>query len=122
MEVQRAISDLQSTVPFSCIYIKFMCQSMYFYRVIRLLSVYYRGKNTNLFYSFLDPMITLLDSSKTEEEVPHEAFKGALYVLLGHKDKTILTKHDWTTLLKVWPSLVLSRHSEKPSVSSLLDR
>ena len=89
-------------------------------------------------------MIALLDSSKSEEEVPHEAFKGilfsrkkvlktlftmylllftgALYVILGHKEKTILTKHNWETCLKVWPALVLSRHSEKPSVSSLLDR
>ena len=49
-------------------------------------------------------------------------FTGALYVILGHKEKTILTKHNWETCLKVWPALVLSRHSEKPSVSSLLDR
>ena len=58
----------------------------------------------NYAYSYkklLDPVIALLDSSKTEDEVPHEAFKGALYVLLGQKDKTILTKHDWSTLLKV---------------------
>lgn len=34
----------------------------------------------------------------------------------------MLTKHDWTTLAKVWPSLLLSRHSEKPSVAKLLDQ
>ena len=49
----------------------------------------------------IDPITALLDDSKTEDEVPHEAFKGALYVLIGHKEKSLLTKHDWHSLLKV---------------------
>ena len=47
---------------------------------------------------------------------------GALYLLIGHKDRTMLTKHDWNTHMKVWPALLLSRHSEKPSVAKLLDQ
>ena len=70
----------------------------------------------------LDPVTELLSGNNSEEKVSHEAFKGALYILIGHKDKTMLTKHDWTTLLKVWPSVLLSRHSEKPSVAKLLDQ
>ena len=46
---------------------------------------------------------------------------GALYTLIGYKDKNMLTKHDWTTMNKVWPSILLSRHSEKPSVAKLID-
>ena len=48
-------------------------------------------------------------------------FTGVLYTLIGYKDKNMLTKHDWTTLNKVWPSIILSRHSEKPSIAKLLD-
>ena len=46
---------------------------------------------------------------------------GALYTLIGHKDRTFVTKHDWTTIFKIWPSILLSRHSEKPSIAKLLD-
>ena len=70
----------------------------------------------------LDPLLQLLSGDNSEEKVSHEAFKGALYTLIGHKDKTMLTKHDWSTLSKVWPSLLLSRHSEKPSIAKLLDQ
>ena len=45
-----------------------------------------------------------------------------MYTLIGHKDRNMLTKHDWSTLGKVWPSVLLSRHSEKPSIAKLLDR
>ena len=70
----------------------------------------------------LEPTLDLLSSDNSEEKVSHEAFKGALYILIGHKDKSMLTKHDWSTLSKVWPALLLSRHSEKPSVAKLLDQ
>ena len=70
----------------------------------------------------LEPVTELLSGDNSEEKVSHEAFKGALYILIGHKDKTMLTKHDWSTLLKLWPHVLLSRHSEKPSVAKLLDQ
>lgn len=69
----------------------------------------------------LDPAIELLSADHSEEKVSHESFKGALYLILGHKDKTMLTKHDWQTLYKLWPSILKSRHSEKPSVAKLID-
>jgi proteasome activator subunit 4 len=33
----------------------------------------------------------------------------------------MLAKHDWSTLARVWPAVVTSRHSEKPSVAKLID-
>ncbi len=69
----------------------------------------------------IDPVINLLSPDNSLDEVSHEAFKGALYVMLGFKNKTMLVKHDWETMFRTWPALVTSRHSEKPSISKLLD-
>lgn len=70
----------------------------------------------------LDSILHLIDSGNNEEQVSHDAFKGALYLLLGSDDKSMLTKHDWTTLNKVWPKLVMSRQSEKPSIAKLMNQ
>ena len=45
-------------------------------------------------YSYRLVTPKLIDLIK-DKETNHEAFKGALYVLLGYKNKTLLTKHDW---------------------------
>ena len=43
-------------------------------------------------YRLITPRLIEIIGNK---ETKHEAFKGALYVLLGYKNKTLLTKHDW---------------------------
>ena len=73
-------------------------------------------------YRILEPSPQGLISSTLNELTRFFlCFTGALYTLIGYKDKNMLTKHDWSTLHKVWPSILLSRHSEKPSVAKLLD-
>ncbi|KAL3232022.1 hypothetical protein MRX96_023105 [Rhipicephalus microplus] len=54
-------------------------------------------------------------------EVTHEQFKGALYTLLGKKQRTMLVLCDWPFLGSLWPALVGARHSEKPSIIWLLE-
>ncbi|KAK8767206.1 hypothetical protein V5799_006012 [Amblyomma americanum] len=54
-------------------------------------------------------------------EVTHEQFKGALYTLLGKKQRTMLVLCDWPFLGQLWPALVGARHSEKPSIIWLLE-
>nr|CAH7732828.1 unnamed protein product [Callosobruchus chinensis] len=50
----------------------------------------------------------------------HERFKGCLYVLLGPKSCSIIAKHDWKFISEIWPSLVRSTASEKPSIINLV--
>uniref|UniRef100_A0A023GM02 Putative proteasome activator complex subunit ixodes scapularis proteasome activator complex subunit n=1 Tax=Amblyomma triste TaxID=251400 RepID=A0A023GM02_AMBTT len=54
-------------------------------------------------------------------DVTHEQFKGALYTLLGKKQRTMLVLCDWPFLGQLWPALVGARHSEKPSIIWLLE-
>lgn len=51
----------------------------------------------------------------------HEKFKGALHVLLGPRSSPIIARHDWTFLKDIWPLVVKSMPSEKPSVINLIN-
>lgn len=50
----------------------------------------------------------------------HEKFKGCLYVLLGSQSAPLITRHDWQTIRDLWPLLVRSKPSEKPSIVNLM--
>ena len=67
----------------------------------------------------------LLELLKKTEDVSHEQFKGALYVILGTQGKSILTKHSWEAFAQLCPALIEASHSEKPSIikvfSALVD-
>lgn len=56
-----------------------------------------------------------LDSQKY-----HEQFKGCLYLLLGPKSAPIMIRHDWNFIREIWPLLVKSMPSEKPSIINLV--
>ncbi|XP_065305913.2 proteasome activator complex subunit 4A-like [Dermacentor albipictus] len=75
----------------------------------------YPGSHTLL----LKGLLQLLTPERTE--VTHEQFKGALYTLLGKKQRTMLVLCDWPFLGSLWPALVGARHSEKPSIIWLLE-
>ena len=47
----------------------------------------------------------------------HEQLKGALYILLQNR---LLLTPSWGLQCRLWPALVRSPHSEKPSISALL--
>lgn len=63
----------------------------------------------------------VLDIIRNQDRVSHEEFKGALYILANGKKTSMCLKHDWTTLLKIWPLIVRSQEYEKPSVILLFD-
>nr|XP_023028371.1 proteasome activator complex subunit 4-like [Leptinotarsa decemlineata] len=50
----------------------------------------------------------------------HKKFKGCLYVLLGPKNSPIVARHDWKFIEQIWPSIVKSVPSEKPSIINLI--
>jgi hypothetical protein len=45
-----------------------------------------------------------------------------LYILLGNDSLFIPTKHSWTLLEKLWPSIASTMHATKISTQNLLDR
>ena len=47
----------------------------------------------------------------------HEQLKGALYILLQNR---LLLSPSWGLQCRLWPALIRSPHSEKPSISALL--
>ncbi|XP_076268331.1 proteasome activator complex subunit 4-like isoform X1 [Rhynchophorus ferrugineus] len=50
----------------------------------------------------------------------HERFKGCLYILLGPKAAPIIARHDWNFIKDIWPLIVNSMPSEKPSIVNLI--
>ncbi|XP_058809543.1 proteasome activator complex subunit 4-like isoform X2 [Phymastichus coffea] len=72
-------------------------------------------------YPVLLPYITnILQKDPT---VHHDAYKGILYLLVQriNRQEPLLVKPDWEFLKTLWPVLVLSQPSEKPSVIRLKD-
>ena len=71
-------------------------------------------------YSFKVLLPRLLELLQSNEDISHEQFKGALFVLLGKGGKSFLTKHCWTTFNSVCPAILRASHSEKPSIIKVL--
>jgi hypothetical protein len=51
----------------------------------------------------------------------HEQLKGSLYLLYNGRNRSIALRQDFPTLLRIWPVLVDSQYSEKPSIVALMD-
>ncbi|XP_045600493.2 proteasome activator complex subunit 4 isoform X1 [Procambarus clarkii] len=66
----------------------------------------------------LPDLITCLQVDPIEN---HEQFKGSLYLLLGRQNKSLMVRRDWESLNMVWPALIASKHSEKPSIIRLMN-
>ncbi|XP_031565856.1 proteasome activator complex subunit 4-like [Actinia tenebrosa] len=62
---------------------------------------------------------SVLDKLRDDSEVPHEAFKGALHILLNSR-MFFLVSHYWEIIVDVWPAIIQADHSEKPSITTLI--
>eukprot|EP00095_Tigriopus_kingsejongensis_P000186 maker-scaffold41_size498431-snap-gene-0.12 protein:Tk00186 transcript:maker-scaffold41_size498431-snap-gene-0.12-mRNA-1 annotation:"proteasome activator complex subunit 4" len=72
---------------------------------------------------YLELIPKALEFLQNDPNVSHEQFKGALYIILACGGrKTLLAKHDWKVMRRVWPIMVDAQHSEKPSIVHLLDK
>lgn len=93
------------------------------YSEVRIQAQEALGKSVHSFpgsHAFLlEDLVQLLTPARAD--VTHEQFKGALYTLLGNKQRTLLVLCDWPFLGNLWPALVGARHSEKPSIIGLLE-
>ena len=52
---------------------------------------------------------------------PFIFFQGALFVLLGNSKRNITMKRSWEVSTVIWPAIIQSNHSEKPSILKVID-
>lgn len=69
------------------------------------------------FDSIVPKLVTHLNNYATN----YEAFKGALYLLLGTATKSLLLSDNWSSILQLWPALVETNFVEKPKIVDLID-
>ncbi|KAK8403278.1 hypothetical protein O3P69_000420 [Scylla paramamosain] len=72
-------------------------------------------------YSYKLVLPSLISSLQVNPTEQHEKFKGSLYLLLGRQGKSLMVRRDWESLNLVWPALIASQHSEKPSIIRLMN-
>ncbi|MPC92603.1 hypothetical protein E2C01_087700 [Portunus trituberculatus] len=66
-----------------------------------------------------DPRLSARDATIVHIRSPY--IKGSLYLLLGRQGKPLMVRRDWESLNMVWPALIASQHSEKPSIIRLMN-
>lgn len=71
-------------------------------------------------YSYSVLTEKLKETLQLDSQQFHEQFKGCLYLLLGPKSAPIMIRHDWGFIKEIWPLLVKSIPSEKPSIINLI--
>ncbi|KAL3286253.1 hypothetical protein HHI36_000763 [Cryptolaemus montrouzieri] len=69
-------------------------------------------------YTLLTEKFKEILQMNTEEN--HEQFKGCLYILNGSKNSPIIIRQNWKFISEIWPLLVNSMPSEKPSIINLI--
>ncbi|CAF2134732.1 unnamed protein product [Rotaria magnacalcarata] len=75
-------------------------------------------------YAFSSNMIAdrIVEVLKTANETDHDQVKGCLYILLGNDSFFLPTKISWSKMEKLWPSIASVNHSEKRSITNLIQR
>lgn len=71
-------------------------------------------------YSYTVLTDKIKETLQLDSQQYHEQFKGCLYLLLGPKSAPIIIRHDWKFIREIWPLLVKSMPSEKPSIINLV--
>ncbi|KAI4490320.1 hypothetical protein M0802_010697 [Mischocyttarus mexicanus] len=69
-----------------------------------------------LSYIFIVP--SLEEILEKDTEIHHDAYKGALFLLIN-PDKPVILQRNWHVLRSLWVKLILSKASEKPSIIRL---
>jgi proteasome activator subunit 4 len=99
------------------IYSDLLLLSTSHYAEVRIKGQEVLGKAMKFFsYSYEEVIPHLIDLLRGGEGVNHEQFKGALYLVLGPKGKSLLIKHNWEAFAALCPAVIEASHSEKPSI------
>lgn len=68
-------------------------------------------------------LVPVLVRELSKPEIEHKKFKGLLYLVLGRRScNSLVIYPHWSFLKQLWPAIISSPHSEKPSIVKLLDR
>ncbi|GBP54344.1 Proteasome activator complex subunit 4 [Eumeta japonica] len=67
-------------------------------------------------YRILLPKLTSLLEIGGEGDEWHAKHKGALYIMLGSRMGPLVAKQDWDLIKTLWPAILKSPLSEKPSI------
>ena len=76
---------------------------------------------SRFFFSYqliLDRLVELLDSS---QEIDHDQIKGCLYIIFGNDSLFLPTKHSWSMIAKLWPTIASTKHATKLSTQNLIN-
>uniref|UniRef100_A0AAG5D0L9 Proteasome activator complex subunit 4 C-terminal domain-containing protein n=1 Tax=Anopheles atroparvus TaxID=41427 RepID=A0AAG5D0L9_ANOAO len=76
---------------------------------------------TNFPYAYHLLTDRIVECLELDANTNHERFKGVLCLLYLKRRPRLITMNDWAFLARVWPALLRSKLSEKPSVVKLLD-
>ncbi|RWS01973.1 proteasome activator complex subunit-like protein [Dinothrombium tinctorium] len=77
-------------------------------------------KNFNCSHFLVLPKICEILSKNNEST--HEELKGALHILLGKKEISMISIPEWDLLNELWLALVNSQYSEKASIITLMSK
>ncbi|XP_041968894.1 proteasome activator complex subunit 4-like isoform X2 [Aricia agestis] len=88
-------------------------------RVLAQLRIYWILNHYPYSYRALVDKVVDLISESGEGEEWHSRRKGALFLMLGPKAGPIVTKPDWEAVKALWPAVLKSPLSEKPSIIRL---
>jgi hypothetical protein len=59
----------------------------------------------------------------SDKNVSHDALKGCLFILKGNNlQSSLMIKHNWSVIEKIWPALFRCDSYEKPSIVALVDQ
>ncbi|KYB26764.1 proteasome activator complex subunit 4 [Tribolium castaneum] len=72
-------------------------------------------------YSYTVLTSRIFEILKLNSEEHHEKFKGCLYILISPKNTPIVARHDWNFIRQLWPLIIKSMPSEKPSIVNLIN-
>ncbi|CAD5119000.1 DgyrCDS7656 [Dimorphilus gyrociliatus] len=64
----------------------------------------------------------IIDCLKDNNDISHHQFKGALYCILGEREQSLIYKHNFKAIGKIWPALIEAQHSEKPSILKVIEK
>uniref|UniRef100_A0A182QSD1 Proteasome activator complex subunit 4 C-terminal domain-containing protein n=1 Tax=Anopheles farauti TaxID=69004 RepID=A0A182QSD1_9DIPT len=74
-------------------------------------------------FPYAYPLLTdrIVECLKLDANTNHERFKGILCLLFIKRRGRLITQNNWEYLSRVWPALLRSKLSEKPSIVKLVE-
>ncbi|XP_071961962.1 proteasome activator complex subunit 4-like [Antedon mediterranea] len=69
-----------------------------------------------------DTVSKVLAGLKEDKDIPHHQFKGSLYIMVGHGRPPFACIHRWKVLHDSWLAIIQAGHSEKPSITAVMDK